>query len=431
MNSRLQNKMYVAFSAILFASILPGVCLGQGIFLPGSGAVNRGMGGATTGASIEALGSMYWNPATISHLPTNEMAFGFETLYTNYSIDSTFPGAGSGSTDSDIGANPVPTIAWVHHTQNPNVTFGLGIFGVAGFSVNMRGDPTNPIVSPPFAQGGAGVGGIKSDAIFFQMNPAIALKLTDRLSFGFGPTIGMGKIALDENPFVAPNANGLYPRGDGTRYHWGLGAQAGFHYLHNCNWQFGTNVKTPTWFESFRYFSEDANGLPRTDTIDVTLPLIISSGTAYTGLPGATLTADVRYLNYADTDGLGTPGGYRADGSVTGLGYRDQFAVALGAQFDLTCRLIGRVGYTYASDLINDEDTFFNLASDLSYQHITGGGFTYHLSESVSVSGAYNYIWEWGSAGPYNLPGVGPVPGSAIAINADLHVATIGVNVRY
>ncbi|MDP1559787.1 MAG: hypothetical protein Q8M16_00130 [Pirellulaceae bacterium] len=276
----------------------------QGIFLPASGAVNRGMGGATTGAAIEAIGSMYWNPSTISHLPTNEMAFGFETLYGNYSIASSVPGLGAGITDAESGANPVPTIAWVHHTNHPDVTFGLGIFGVAGFGLNIRGDATNPVLSPPFALGGAGVGGIKSEATFFQMNPAISINVTERLSFAAGPTIGMGKITLDDNAFVAANADGLYPRGDGTRYHWGLGAQAGFHYIHDSRWQLGANVKTPTWFEPFRYFSEDATGLPRIDKVDVTLPLIVSTGVSYRGVPGTILAADLRYLNYADTSGL-------------------------------------------------------------------------------------------------------------------------------
>ncbi|RMF42610.1 MAG: hydrocarbon degradation protein, partial [Planctomycetota bacterium] len=49
--------------------------------LPAGGAVNRGMGGATTGTAIEAIGSMYWNPATITSLRGNEMAFGFEGVY--------------------------------------------------------------------------------------------------------------------------------------------------------------------------------------------------------------------------------------------------------------------------------------------------------------------------------------------------------------
>ena len=417
--------------ALGLLGLFPCQTYGQGIFLPAAGAVNRGMGGATTGTAIEAIGSMYWNPATISQLPTNEMAFGFEAIYTNYELSSSFPGVGSGSTNAEIGANPVPTIAWVYHTGNPDVTFGLGIFGVAGFATNFRGDASNPIVSPPFALGGAGVGGIKSEAVFFQMNPALSIKLTDKLSVGMGPVIGLGKIALDDNAFVGLNADGMYPRGDGTRYHWGLGAQLGLHYIHNCCWEFGTNLKTPTWFESFRYFSEDATGLPRTDTVDITLPMIVSGGVAYKGWRCTVLTADVRYLNYNDSEGFGDPATYEADGSVSGLGWRDQFSVALGAQFELNEKLMGRVGYIYASDLIDDSTTFFNIASDLSYRHVPTIGATYHLSTSTSVSLAYNYVIEWGSTGPYVLPGAGSIPGSSVSTELDAHIVTIGVNSRF
>ncbi len=243
--------------------------------------------------------------------------------------------------------------------------------------------------------------------------------------------IGLGKITFDDNVFVAPNINGLYPRGDGTRFHWGGGAQVGFHYIHSCDWEFGANVKTPTWFEPFRYFSEDAFGNARTDTINVTLPLIVSGGVAYKGRPGTTITADLRYLNYADTEGLGTPAVYRGDASVAGLGFRDQFALALGAQFEVSERLMGRVGYIYATDLINDSDTFFNIASELSYSHVPTVGATYHLNEGASVSFAYNYVVEFGSTGPYVLPGVGSVPGSSITTALDVHILTMGVNVRY
>jgi long-chain fatty acid transport protein len=412
-------------------AVAPQWAIAQGIILPASGAVNRGMGGATTGAAIEAIGSMYWNPATISNLPTNEVAFGFEALYVNYTLDSTFPFVGSGSTEAEIGATPVPSVAWVQRGRDPCVTYGLGIFGVAGYAVNMPADPGNPIVSPPLALGGAGVGGIKTEAIFFQMNPAVSVRVTDRLSVGGGPIIAMGKVAMDDNIFAPLNADFLYPRGDGTRYHWGLGAQLGLHYVHDCNWQFGANLKSPTWFESFRYFSEDAAGLPRTDTVDVTLPLILTTGVAYTGIDGALVTADFRYLNYAATDGLGTPTGYELDGSVTGLGHRDQFAIVTGAQCDLTCRLVGRIGYLYASELIDDDDAFFNVGSDLGYRHIISTGFSYHLNERASISAAYAYAFPWGTTGPYNLPGAGEIPGSEVSTSLDTHALTAGVNVRY
>ena len=411
--------------------MLPGSVSGQGIFLQAGGAVNRGMGGATTGTAIEALGSMYWNPSTIGRLPTDELAFGFEAIYTNYELSSTFPGAGSGSTDSEIGAMPIPTIAWVHHTNNPYVTFGLGVFGVGGFATNHRADPSNPILTPPFAQGGVGLGGFNSNALFMQMNPAWSLQMTDRLSIGIGPVIGLGKVTLDENAFVPANADGTYPRGDGTRYHWGIGAQLCFHYIHDCCWEFGANVKSPTWFESFRYFSEDELGLPRTDEVDLDLPMIVSVGAAYRGIEHTVLTADVRYFDYTSTEGLGDPATYDSTGRVRGLGWNDQIAVAVGAQCRLTHCLTGRVGYIFCSQLIDDEDTFINLLSQLGYQHIPTIGATYDLNAHASFSFAYNYLIGWGMSGPYVLPGVGKIPGSKVETDLDTHLATIGINVRY
>lgn len=416
---------------LLLALGLQASLQGQGIFLPAGGAVNRGMGGATTGTAIEAIGSMYWNPATISALPTNEMAFGFEAIYANFELSSTFPGVGTGTSSGEGGANPVPTIAWVHHTRDPNVTFGMGIFGVAGFSTNMRGDPANPILSPPPQLGGLGVGGFKSDALFFQMNPALSFRLSEKLSVGLGPVIGMGKVAVDENLFAPMNADFSWPRGDGTRYHWGLGAQLGLHYVHDCCWEYGANIKTPTWFEPMRYFSEDVQGLPRTDEVQINLPMIVSGGVAYKGLPGATLTADVRYVDYTSTEGFGDSAAYEADGRVSGLGWNDQFSLALGAQFQVTGRLTGRLGYIYASDLTDDSTTFFNIASDLSYRHVPTVGASWHVNQNTSVSLAYNYLFEWSSTGPYVLPVIGAIPGSSVTTTLDSHIATFGVNVRY
>lgn len=403
----------------------------QGIFLPAGGAVNRGMGGATTGAAIETIGSMYWNPATIGGLSNDEVAFGFDAIFTNYNVSSTFPGAGSGSSNSDIGVNAVPTIAWVHHTDNPNVSIGLGIFGVAGFSTNVPGNVANPIVSPPFAQGGAGVGRIRSEATFMQLNPAMTLQVTDRLAIGGGPVFGMGKVSFDDNVFAPLNANLLYPRGDGTRNHWGIGVQLGFHYQCSDTVHVGANIKSPTWFQSFKYYSENAAGMPRVDQVNIDLPMIVSAGMAYNCSPGTILTADVRYFDYTSTDGFGDRATYRPDGSVVGLGWKDQFSFATGLQHRATEKLTCRVGYIYASDLIDNSTTFFNVGSDLSYRHVPTAGVTYHLNQNTAISLAYNYVVEWGSTGPYVLPGVGAVPGSSVTTRLNSHIATAGLNIAY
>jgi len=404
---------------------------GQGVILQAGGAVNRGMGSATTGTAIDALGSMYWNPATIHGFERDEVALGFELIYANQTISSSFPMAGSGSSDAETGAVPVPSLAWVHQTTHPDLKFGLGIMGVGGFALNIRADPTNPILSPPLTQGGVGVGGIKSEAQFFEVAPAFSLRLTERLSLGAGPVVGLGRVLVDDNAFVPLNTDGTYPRGDGTRYHFGLGAQLGFHYVHDCNWELGANLKSPVWFEAFRFFSEDANGLPRTDTTEFDLPLILTTGVAYRGYEYVVLTADFRYTNFASADGFGDPASYQANGAANGLGWDDVFSMGYGAQLQLTERFTGRVGYYYVSELFDDSETFFNLASDLSYQHSFTCGSSYDLNEHATVSMAYNYFPEWGATGPYVLPGMGTIPGSSVTTDFDVHVVSVGLNVRY
>src|SRR6516164_8698055 len=48
-----------------------------GLAISGVGPINRSMGGASTAAPIDSAGALYWNPATITDLPSSEMEVGF------------------------------------------------------------------------------------------------------------------------------------------------------------------------------------------------------------------------------------------------------------------------------------------------------------------------------------------------------------------
>src|SRR5688572_14951334 len=58
--------------------------------LSGAGPINRSMGGTAVAAPIDAIGSLYWNPATISQLD-NSLEFGLELLAPNSSVYSGIP----------------------------------------------------------------------------------------------------------------------------------------------------------------------------------------------------------------------------------------------------------------------------------------------------------------------------------------------------
>ncbi|RMF40411.1 MAG: hypothetical protein D6753_11795, partial [Planctomycetota bacterium] len=157
----------------------------------------------------------------------------------------------------------------------------------------------------------------------------------------------------------------------------------------------------------------------------------VSGGLAYKGLEYVTLTTDLRYFDYTSTEAFGDPAAYGADGRALGLGWKDVFSVSFGAQVEWTDRLTLRTGYTFATDLIDDSTTFFNVASDLGYQHVPAFGLSYRLSSKATLSASYQYVARWRSSGPYVLPGLGAIPGSSVTTESDAHIATLGVNVKY
>ena len=143
-------------SIVLVTVGLTSALFAEGIAVPGVGPINRAMGGAAVAAPIDAVGAIHWNPASISGLASNEMLFGFELLLPTEEIASTL-GPFSGSTGGEPGVSVIPTFGLVHRPVDSPWTFGFGLFGIAGYSINYPADPSNPILSPQ-PPNGLGVG---------------------------------------------------------------------------------------------------------------------------------------------------------------------------------------------------------------------------------------------------------------------------------
>jgi long-chain fatty acid transport protein len=397
----------------------------QGPYVPVSGPVNRGMGGASTAAPLDAIGAMYWNPATISGLKTSEMGFGMDFIFADHEVASSL-GPFSGSTEGEPGVAPVPSFALVHRGENPMLTYGLAVSGVAGFKTDISGTG-NPILFPqPF-----GLGQVSSEASILELTPVVSLQLTDRLFVSAGPIIGLGQIGVQPFVFDSPNTDGIYPSGRTSRYHWGGGVQAGAYFVCNDAWQFGASVKSPVWFQTFEIPSTDANGLPRTLYADVDLPLIVSLGTAYTGLENWVVAADVRYLDYANAEGLGDPASFDANGALRGLGFDSVFAAAVGVQRQLNDCVAARMGYGLNQNPISDSESVFNTASPLIYEHFVNFGLSLNLTRAVKASLAYTYIFENEVTGPIVSPVLGTIPGSSVTNRLNAHVISIGVSTTF
>jgi long-chain fatty acid transport protein len=410
----------------------------QGIVIPGAGPVNRSMAGAGVAAPLDAAGAIHWNPASITGLESSEFVIGAELLYLSTHIGSTVeadafgPGSPpvtlSGETRSDSGVSVLPTVAVAFRNEDSPWTFGLGLFSVGGFGMNLPASPAlppnNPILSPAF-----GGGSVYSKLAVLQLVPTAALKLTDRLSIGLAPTISIADAALDPNFLAAPNGPYDYPSATHTRTNWGLGFQAGVYYeAENC-WHFGASYKSPQWFEEFTFYS-DAGGNPRTDRLNVDYPAIISVGAAYYGLPRTVWAIDARYVDYANTQLFGHHAGFGPDFAVTGLGWQSVFSVATGVQYQLTEALSLRCGYVYSENPIPDENTFYNIGSAAIYEHIVSVGASWRITCSTSLVIAYLKAFENSISGSWEAPG-GALAGTSVTARQSIDCLVTGLQVKF
>jgi long-chain fatty acid transport protein len=433
----------VFFLTVFSAALAVNAASAQyGAILTGAGATNRSMAGASTAAPLSAAGALYWNPATISGLPRSELEGGAELLFPHTRVESSLnpnslgrgiPPIGlAGGTDSDTGAVTLPTLALAYLPEGSPLSFGLGVFAVSGFGVDYAGGATNPLLTPR-PPAGVGFGPVYSDFQVLQIHPALAYKLTDHFSIGAGPTLDLARLRIDPF-FPAPpdNANGdaffTYPPGTHDATTWGAGFVVGAYYQADT-WALGASFKSPQWLDKFRIDSSNELGQARQLDYELDLPLIVSLGAAYTGVEHWVFAADFRYIDFADAKGLGDSG-FTANGAVRGPGWRSIFALALGAQYQLTDALSLRAGYSWNQNPEPNNQSFINTIAPTITQNIITAGVSWRVTEDFSLSLAYLHGFNNSITGPLLAP-AGAVPGTSVRNSASFDSVVIGATVRF
>lgn len=432
--SRLPPCAVWAAAIVLFGAA--GAHAQLGAVLAGAGPINGAMGGISA-APVDSLGALYWNPAVISGLKTSEMEVGAQLLATHSNLSSALPANSFGpsvpptgllgSTNSSNGISPLPAIGVVYQPKDSVLTYGFGMLAAGGFGVNYPGSTTNPVLTarPPL---GFGNGPIYSSFQLMQIVPTVSVQLTERLSFGFAPTIDLGFLSADPALMFSPTASG-YPSATHGETTWGAGFQTGLYYALPSAWHFGVSLKSPQWLDSFQFQTVDSQGRPQTLKTRVDFPLIASAAVAYTGFERWTLGADVREINYHSTPGFSHTG-FDSTGAVRGLGWKDVFVLALGAQYRLADPLFLRIGYTYNSDPIPAGNAIFNVATPVVMQHSLSLGASFEVNKRFLLSAAYLHVFENSIQGPLLTP-TGAIPGASVQDSAWGDAYLMGATVKF
>ena len=435
----------LAVLIVVAAGIEARAQLGPGV--AGVSAINRSMGGAAVAAPLDASGSLFWNPATISGLGRSEMGFGTELIIPRTTITSRIDagtlGAGlptrtlSGVTGGNNGVFPLPAFGLVYQPDKSPFTYGFGLFDLGGFGVSYPASTTNPVLTPQFPRG-YGVGPLFSQYQAFQLSPTMAMKLTDEIAIGVQANLDLAYLTASPAIFAPPSPvqgpfglGPVYADASHDRSRVGGGFQVGAYYTPtDSDWNFGASFKSPQWFETSTFPTVTPAGRPSQVKTDLDFPMIASVGTAYHGIDRLLVALDLRYVGFRETNGYRHTG-FDAEGALRGLGFQDIFAVALGAQYQLTERWSARSGYTFNMNPIGNAVTTYNLASPLNIQHSLAMGLTCAVTKTFKITAGYVHYFQNVNNGPIVEPGLGLVPRSSVRTASAGDSLLIGANVTF
>ena len=432
---RTKDGTRVLSTLCLLASLAwsPGAS-GQGLIAPTAGPINSSMAGASTAAPVD-FGSSYWNPAAISGLERQEFLLGSQltipsihlnTVLPADSIGGAFPPtdrSGRSRSDSGVASNLATGLSF-RLRDDSDWTLGLGIFGLAGGSVNYAGNNSVPLLASRQPPNTYGFGPIYSNISLLEITPMASYRASDKLAIGGGPIITSGNAGF--NPaFFAPgpkDAFGIptFPGATNARPFWGGGFQIGLLYYVSEDWNVGFSYKSPIWQERWGFNSSNPDGSARRIGVQAQLPAIYSWGVAYKGFPKTLVDVDLRYFDYADTSLFGQK---VVDG---GLGWRSVFAVAFGAQYKLSERVTLRGGYLYNTNPIPTTATLFNVQAPGITTNTLSLGASTRLTADITATVAWVHGFRNEISG-----GISQIPGASARFDVQTDSLMLGLNVQF
>jgi long-chain fatty acid transport protein len=376
-----------------------------GHIMQGVGAVNMSMGGAATAQPLDISGAMQWNPATLSTFDSKIFKLDVGLFFSSPELSSSLPagmlGAGapavSGTTKDDRGMSPMPAIAMVWGKEGSKHTFGASAFGISGFGVTFPEEANNPfsatfnptVNSNPinYPQAAGGFGHIESDYMLLQVGLSYAYEISDKFSIGIQPNIDYAALELAPNPTANPSAAG-YPTTDKASAI-GFGAQFGLFYDSGFGLKLGASYKTAQKFSELEFNNTYLDNSTAKNKFQMDYPAIMSVGVGYS-TSDIDLAVDFRRVDYENTEGFAETG-WTQTASVKGFGWKNISILSAGLQYKGIDKLPLRFGYTYSSNPIPEEVTFFNIPATAVIKNAYQFGLSYVVNDSWKLDAVYHY----------------------------------------
>ena len=325
------------------------------------GPIARSMGGVGVAAPQDAISAVFANPAAMCfgpYCPGSEVNFG-GTLFMP-KVDATVRASDGSviSAGSDKKVYAIPAIGLSVPIAN-NWRFGLAAYGVSGLGVDYRGNAIETSALPGSGGQFPLVQGAYTQLQIMKFSPSIAYQVNNNLSLGLGVHIDYANLDLN----------------NGSSFNYGLGAQLGAIYKATDQVTLGATYITPQEVNH-----KDVVNFPPLGRFDLKLesPQQVGVGVSFEPIKSALLLeVNGRWINWSSATGYND------------FDWKDQWVLALGAQYKPTKQLALRAGYNYANNPVREHNNFvgFNGTQNPPVTNVQGIPFPTYYYETFRIIG--------------------------------------------
>lgn len=408
----------------------------EGYFLNGISIRDKGVAGAGVADPKTPL-TIGVNPAGIAEIPS-QVELGVSLFMPRRQFTGSggpgFTPSGTVKSGSNYFALPSAGVSWKLDDES---AIGVALFGNGGLNTNY-GAPANPACqSPPlpaadgvFCGGSTGVNLIQAF-----VSVGYARKLGDHLTVGVAPMFGFqifraqGLAAFSFNQLGQPltvDPNALTNNGNSVSV--GVGARAGALLKISPTIRLGASYQTKMSMSRFKKYAGLFENGGKFD-----IPSNFTIGLAVDPMPGVTVMADYRHIQYSDVPAVSNsstiPQQFGSKGGP-GFGWKNVNAFKVGVEGRLSPQLVVRGGVGFNDNPVPPSDVTINiLAPGVSKRHFTAGA-QYAVGARSSIDLSFLYSPKARTKGIEITPG-GPNPGHFIELQMHQFELGVGWNKKF
>ena len=367
----------VACAALLLVFQNSGRAAGFRIFDQDAGATARGDAYVATADSAAAV---FYNPAGITQLDALSASAG--AYAANVRVEYQ-PLRDGGGTENKTRVYPVPSLFAAAPLRNSPVALGIGVYSTYGLGLAYEDDS---VFRRAGKEGKVGV---------ISANPIVALKVSDTLSVGAGPTFTFSSLHFATG--IAVPGDGFRFRGTGESLGYNLGArwQPSPHHSFGVSYHGAENVRfsghTSTTVLPFFPASDFRFRLPEEDAhAGITLPSFILAGYSFRPTANWNFECGIDWTDWASFNTLRISQQNSSAASLP-FNYNSSFVYRVGATREFGKGLRLSAGYQFAENSA-PEATFSPLVPD-SDRHVVSAGLTFKVHD-FEIALAYQFAYQ-------------------------------------